>query len=209
MEKDKTTGDEARDQTQQGVEPEDDARCDESADDAKQEQEPEGKSVTLSYAEYEELKTLAAERDDYLRRLQRSVADYQNLQKRVDKFRDAARESVLRSLGENILPVADSLSLALEAAEQTEGADNIVEGLELVEKSFYDALEKIGIMPIEAVGREFDPHYHDALMQEPAAGLPANRVVRELKKGFRLGDQVIRPSQVIVSGASPASQGEE
>ncbi|MHC5033894.1 MAG: nucleotide exchange factor GrpE, partial [Planctomycetota bacterium] len=66
--------------------------------------------VTLSYAAYEELKTLAKERDDYLKRLQRAVADYQNLQKRIDRFRESAREAALRSLAEEVLPMADSLS---------------------------------------------------------------------------------------------------
>ncbi|MFW6188833.1 MAG: nucleotide exchange factor GrpE [Planctomycetota bacterium] len=170
------------------------------------EPEPEGEGheeVTLSYAEYEELKTLAAERDDYLRRLQRAVADYQNLQKRVEKFQQSARESVLRTLGENILPVADSLSLALEAAEQTEGAENIVEGLEMVNQSFYEALKQIGIRPIEAIGKDFDPDHHEAVMQQRLEGIPQGRVVRELKKGFQLEDQVIRPSQVVVSGPPP------
>ncbi|MHC4789204.1 MAG: nucleotide exchange factor GrpE, partial [Planctomycetota bacterium] len=122
-----------------------------------------GESVTLSYAEYQELRTLAEERDDYLKRLQRAVADYQNLQKRVDRLRQAAGESAVRAVAEEILPVADTLGRALEAARQTEGAEDIVEGLHLVEKEFYSALARAGIRPIEAVGRPFDPHYHEAL----------------------------------------------
>jgi len=165
--------------------------------------------VTLSYAQYEELKTLAKERDDYLKRLQRAVADYQNLQKRIDKFRDAAQESVIRSLAEQILPMADSLSRALQAAEQAEGAENIVQGLRLVEKEFYGALQKLGIQPVEAVGQKFDPHFHEAAMQQQAAGVPPNTVVEELKKGFVLGGQVIRPSQVVVAASGePREEGE-
>ena len=155
--------------------------------------------VTLSCAEYEELKTLARERDDYLKRLQRAVADYQNLQKRVERTRDAAREALIRSLTEEILPVADSLARALEAAGRTEGADEIVAGLALVEKEFYDALGRLGVRPLEAVGRKFDPHYHEAAMTQRAAGVAPNTVMRELKKGFVLGNAVIRPSQVVVS----------
>jgi len=165
--------------------------------------------VTLSYAEYEELKTLAAERDDYLRRLQRAVADYQNLQKRLARLQESARDSMLRSLAENILPVADSLALALQAAMKTEGAENIVEGLELVEKSFYGALEKLDIRPIEALGADFDPHYHEAIMQQSVEDTPPGRVVSELKKGFILGqNQVIRPAQVVVSGPPPEGAGQ-
>ena len=162
----------------------------------------EGKPpVTLTYGEDQELKTLAAERDDYLRRLQHAVADYQNLQKRLTRFQETARDSTLRSLAEGLMPVADSLSLALQAAMQTEGAEALVEGLELVEQSFYAALERLDIRPIEALGRDFDPHYHEAVLQQPVDGIPPGRVVRELKKGFILGDRlVVRPSQVIVSG---------
>lgn len=162
--------------------------------------EETGERVVLSYAEYEELKTLARERDEYLKRLQRAVADYQNLQKRIDRFRETARHDALRTLGEAILPVADSLSRALEAAEQTEGGETIAAGLRLVEKEFYGALEKLDIHPIEALGQPFDPHYHEAVMQAPTDEFPVNTVMRELKKGFAVGDQVLRPSQVIVAG---------
>lgn len=168
--------------------------------------------VTLSYAAYEELKTLAKERDDYLKRLQRAVADYQNLQKRIDRFRESAREAALRSLAEEVLPMADSLSRALEAAREAEGAEKIVEGLLLVEKELYGALGRFGIHPVEALGQPFDPHYHEAAMQEEAEGMPANTVVRELKKGFVMGDIVIRPSQVVVAGgpsAPPEGRGPE
>ncbi len=146
----------------------------------------------------------AAERDDYLMRLKRAVADYQNLQKRIEKFRDVTRNGDLKSLSKAILPVADSLALAQEAAEQTEGADNIVEGLKLVVKEFYGALEKLDIRPVPGVGHKFDPHYHEAVMQQPAEDVEPNTVLRELKRGFTLGDIVIRPSKVIVAGPIPA-----
>ena len=163
--------------------------------------------VALSFAEYEELKALARERDDYLRRLQRAVADYQNLQKRIDRFNAAAREAAVRSLAEDILPVADTLALALGAAEAAGAAESILEGLRLVEKEFYGALARSGIRPVEAVGKKFDPHYHEAAMQEAVADVPPNMVVRELKKGFVLDDLVLRPSQVVVSGAPPQGEG--
>jgi molecular chaperone GrpE len=162
--------------------------------------------IDLSYGDYQELMTLARERDEFLKRLQRAVADYQNLQKRVERFREAARLETVRSLAEAILPVADSLSLAVEAAQQTEGADGIVEGLEIVTREFSGALQSLDIRPIEAVGEPFDPHYHEAVLQEPAGSSPPNTVVRELKKGFMLGDTVIRPAQVVVAGPGPGGE---
>jgi molecular chaperone GrpE len=157
-------------------------------------------TVELTHSEYEELKTLARERDEFYRRLQRAVADYQNLQKRLEKFRESARESILRQVGEAILPLADSLALALDAAERTEGGERIVEGLRLFEKEFYGALAVFDIRPVEAKGRPFDPHFHEALFQEPTAEAEPNTVLRELKRGFVMGDVVLRPSQVVVAG---------
>jgi molecular chaperone GrpE len=157
-------------------------------------------AVELTHSEYEELKTLARERDEFYRRLQRAVADYQNLQKRLGKFRESTREMILRQIGEAILPLADSLALALEAAEKTEGGERIVEGLRLFEKEFYGALAVLDIRPIEARGRPFDPHFHEALFQEPTAEAEPNTVLRELKRGFVMGDVVLRPTQVVVAG---------
>lgn len=168
--------------------------------------------VTMSFAQYEELKTLARERDEYLQRLQRVVADYQNYQKRQEKMKHRMREQVKRDVVERILPVADHLARALEAAEETEGAEDILEGLRLVESEFHGALRAFDVEPIEAVGREFDPHYHEAAMQEPAGDVPPNTVVRELKKGFTMGEAVIRPAQVSVSARADdeeESEGED
>lgn len=184
-----------------------DGRSEAEATGEESEQAPE--TVELPYSEYEELKTLARERDEYLKRLQRAVADYQNLQRRQEKLRQLGREEELRKLGESILPVADSLTRALQAAEETDGAETIVEGLRLVEKEFYGALSKLGIEPIEALGRQFDPHYHQAVMQHNEAQAPPNTVVSELKKGFMLGEQVIRPSHVIVAGEGEDAEQEE
>jgi molecular chaperone GrpE len=167
--------------------------------------EAQGQPVTLSSAEYEELKTLARERDDYLKRLQRAVADYQNLLKRMDKLREMARYDLVRSLAEEVLPAADSLALALDAARQAQGDDNIVRGLELVEKDLNRAFERLGMQPVQAVGQTFDPRYHEAAMQEPTDAVPPNTVVRELRKGFMLGDRLLRPSRVVVAVA-PQSQ---
>jgi molecular chaperone GrpE len=156
--------------------------------------------VTLTYGQYEELKTLAQERDEYLRRLQRAVADYQNLQKRMAKVRASLQAEAVRSAVDSMLPVADGLERALDAARQAEGAEDIVEGLELVARDFYGALARFDVRPIEAVGQQFDPHYHEAAMREDAEGLAPYTVVREMKKGFIMGDVVIRPTQVTVTG---------
>lgn len=183
------------------------ASAEEAAEAQAEAAEEEGGDITISFAEYQELKTLARERDEYLRRLQRVVADYQNYQKRQEKMKDRIREQIKQEVVGQILPVADSLNRAMEAAEEMEGADDILEGLKLVESEFHDLLENFDVKPIEAAGEEFDPHYHDAVMQEPKENVPPNTVVRELKKGFVMGDRVIRPAQVSVSVQKPVNQG--
>jgi len=164
--------------------------------------------VTLSFGEYEELKTLAKERDAYLRQLQRAVADFQNLQKRTDRMREGAQEQIVRTLTQELAPVADDLARALEAAEQTPNAQGIVKGLRLVEAGFYAALARFGVRPLNPVGQEFDPHSHEAVMQERAEGVPPNTVLRELRRGFALGDVVVRPSQVVVTAPEPPGDSE-
>ena len=164
---------------------------------------PEGTAVIMSLGEYKELKAAVEERDDYLERLRRATADYQNLQKRIAKLSDSAIRRAIREFALQVVPLADSLARALSAVEQSEGAGNFPEVLRLIEREFYTILGNLGIEPIEAVGKPFDPAYHEAAFQEPAEGVEPNTVVRELKKGFIMGDQVIRPSQVTVA-APPA-----
>jgi molecular chaperone GrpE len=109
------------------------------------------------------------------------------------------KENALQDVLEAILPLADSLARALGAARETEGAQQIAEGLELVEREFYAALEKLGVEPIDAVGEPFDPHYHEAVMQEPTDLMSPGLVLRELKRGFQTAQRVLRPSLVIVA----------
>ncbi len=173
-----------------------------------QEQCVESKPVAISFAEYEELKTLAAERDEYLRRLRRAVADYLNLQKRIEKIKEAAGNEALRRLARQVVPLADSLTRALEAAEQAGGAESITEGVRMIEKEFYAILDGLGIETIEAEGKPFDPNYHEAVLQLPDDGAAPNTVIKELRKGFLLGEELLRPTQVIVAAAPPQSERE-
>ena len=164
-------------------------------------------AVVLTVEEYEELKAAAAERDHYLKRLQRAVADYQNLQKRIAKLSVAASRNAIKEVALQVVPLADSLAQALSAVEESEGAEKFRVGLHLIEKEFYAILGRLGIEPIQAVGQPFDPHCHEAALQLPAEGVEPNTVVKELKKGFARGNEVIRPSQVAVA-APPEGTGE-
>ncbi|MFP4176215.1 MAG: nucleotide exchange factor GrpE [Planctomycetota bacterium] len=173
-----------------------------------EQEEETGKEVTISFSEYEELKTLAEERDEYLDRLRRSVADRMKIQNRLKEIKKSARQEALRKVGRKVVPLADSLGRALNAAEEAGADEQIVEGLHLTEQEFYSALNELGIEPIEAEGADFDPDYHDAVFQQETDKVDPNTVLQEVKKGFLLGNQLLRPAQVVVSTA-PEGESED
>ncbi|MBS3763221.1 MAG: nucleotide exchange factor GrpE [Planctomycetes bacterium] len=168
--------------------------------------EPQNKNVTIRFTEYEELKTLAEERDEYLERLRRAVADKMNLQERIKKTRRSARRDALRELARKVVPFIDSLVRAREVARETEGAESISEGLAMTENEFYNILEDLGIKPMEVIGQPFDPSYHEAVYQQPTNEVEPNTIVEEIQKGFLLDGELLRPAQVAVSVAPPDEQ---
>jgi molecular chaperone GrpE len=138
-----------------------------------------------------------AQRDEYLDLLQRVKADYENYRKRAARDQERlvahAHERIVREL----IPVLDDLERALDAAERHEEAQ-LVEGVQLVEKSLRKALEKEGLREIETDG-PFDPHVHEAVLAQPRDGAEPGSVVEVLQRGYRLGDRVVRPARVIVA----------
>jgi len=144
-----------------------------------------------------ELEAVTRQRDEYLDSLQRLKAEFDNYRKRA--LRD--QESLVARAGERVvrelLPVLDDLERALTAAEQHEEA-TLEEGVRLVHRSLADLLRKEGLQEIETEG-PFDPHVHEALLQQPAEGADSGSVIEVLQKGYRLGDRVLRPARVIVA----------
>lgn len=172
--------------------------------------EPDGhREVTISLTEYEELKTLAQERDEYLDRLRRAVADRMSLQRRLKKIKQSAQHEALRKVARKVVPLADSLARALQVAEQTEGADQITEGLRLTEQEFYAMLSDMGIELIDALGQPFDPEYHEAVFQQPSEEAEPNTVLQVIKKGFLIEDDLLRPAQVVVAAAPKKQEADE
>jgi len=145
-----------------------------------------------------ELEEARRQRDEYLEQLQRARADFLNFQKRARTQADIDRQYAVGSLASDLLPVLDNLERATEAARAS-GSEAIVSGLDMVTKGLLDALARHDIEPIEALGRPFDPHWHEALMQQPDAEHPEGTVVAELGRGYRIRDRVLRPTKVAVS----------
>ena len=103
------------------------------------------------------------------------------------------------SLIESLLPVLDNFERALEAADQTQKSHSFYEGVEMVYRQLQNALQEAGLSRIEAKGEVFDPHQHNAVMQEEHGECEPNTVLDELQSGYRFIDRVVRPTMVKIS----------
>jgi molecular chaperone GrpE len=136
------------------------------------------------------------------RRLLRLLADFENLRRRVTRDQQAARHEGQRAALLPLLAVLDTLERALAAGSRD--AD-FYEGVAATRRLFVDALREAGAEPTESVNRPFDPTAHEAVATEPADVVAPGTVVRELRRGWRLGDEILRPAQVVVATATRES----
>lgn len=144
---------------------------------------------------------LQQERDELLDRLLRKTAEFDNYRKRIDRERREQAEWAAADLLADVLAVADDFERAL-AAEAPPEAEAWKAGLELIHRQLQDLLKKRGVTPIDAVGTDFDPHLHQAVAYDETPGAREGEVVAELRRGYRLGDRLLRPSMVKVAKAS-------
>jgi molecular chaperone GrpE len=143
--------------------------------------------------------------EEYLSDLRRVAADFDNYRKRVARDAEAQATHAAEGLVQELLPVLDNLERALDATEHHEEA-RVAEGVALVRQQLVDLLARRGLEPIEATpGDRFDPHVHDALSQQPSEH-PEGAIAAVWQRGYRLGDRVVRPARVVVSGG-PGSEG--
>jgi len=149
-----------------------------------------------SSALHEDLRKAHAEKDKYHDLWIRARADFENLRKRLDRERDEERARAGSALARDLLPVADNLERALAGMPES---DPFRDGIALVHRQFVDSLRKAGLEPIEAVGKPFDPVYHEAVATEPTTGTPPNHVLAEIQRGYLFMGRVLRPSLVRVS----------
>ena len=132
----------------------------------------------------------------------RSLADFQNFRRRKDEESLKDRQFANRELIIALLPIIDNFERALAAAETSQSYDALIGGVKLTQRQLQDFLRKNGVEPIESVGLEFDPNLHEAVMRVEDDEKPANTVVEELQRGYRMHDRVVRPSMVkVASGA--------
>jgi molecular chaperone GrpE len=137
------------------------------------------------------------QRDEYYDRLLRKTAEFDNYRKRIDRERQQLSESAAADLLQELLPLVDDLERALRA--EGGDADAIRKGVELIHKQLVETLRKRGVRPIESLGADFDPHYHMAVSHEPANGRRDGEVIEEFRRGYMLGDRLLRPAMVKVA----------
>jgi molecular chaperone GrpE len=152
-----------------------------------------------------ELERLQAERDRLHEQLQRTLADLQNMRRRQAAELEEYRRRTLEGLSQELLPVLDNFHAALEFwdrqdEDQRRDASSLVEGVRMVRTLLTGAMERHGLQEIAADGQSFDPNLHEAVRVEPAPGTPDGQILSVLQRGYTLGDRVLRPSRVVVSG---------
>jgi molecular chaperone GrpE len=144
---------------------------------------------------------LQRERDDFYDRWMRKAAEFDNYRRRVERERrEHADESVVALL-QDLLLVVDDFDRAL-TVDAGEGAAAYRKGVELIHTKLHDLLRKKGVKPIEALGRQFDPNVHQAVLHEDSPDHADGEVIGELSKGYTMGDRLLRPAMVKVAKAS-------
>lgn len=154
---------------------------------------------TLAAEASETVSELERQRDEYYDLLLRKTAEFENYRKRIDRERQATSESATADLIGDLLPLVDDLERALEAETGAEGAEAYRRGVELIHRQLGDIVRRRGVRAIEALGEDFDPHYHQAVVHEPAPGHRDGEVIEEFRRGYMLGDRLLRPAMVKVA----------
>ena len=130
--------------------------------------------------------------------VKRQMAEFDNFRKRTEKEKTQMFETGAKSVIEKILPVIDNFERGLSAVPEDAKEDAFVQGMDMVYKQLLNELDAIGVKAIEAVGNEFDPEYHNAVMQVESEEYESGVVAQELQKGYMYRDTVVRHSMVAV-----------
>jgi molecular chaperone GrpE len=129
----------------------------------------------------------------------RARADLDNFRKRALREKEEAIRYANNGLLERLIPVIDNFELGLEAAKTVADTASILQGMSMVQKQLHDFLKNNGLEEVQSEGEAFDPNKHDAVSQEFSADIPDGHVIRQVRKGYKIKDRLIRASSVIVS----------
>jgi len=162
----------------------------------------------------EEVEELKEERDELNDRLLRKAAEFENFQRRMKREKKRRHRAGKERVLEQMLEVVDDFERALDAAKNLDEAEDVESayeslkgGVEMVFRKFRDELQSLGVEPIEAEGEPFDEQLHEAMMRQPTDDVKPGTVLQEIRKGYTMGDRVLRHSRVVVA-AEPSDNGE-
>lgn len=156
-----------------------------------------------------EIEQIQNENADMKDRLLRLAADMENLRARTKREITDAKSFAIANFARDMLGVSDNLRRAIEAVteEQREAAGeafkNLIEGVELTEKSMLTTMERHGVKLLEPEGQRFDPNFHQAMFEVPNTEVPNNTVVQVVQAGYQIGERVLRPAMVGVAKGGP------
>lgn len=170
-----------------------------SVDGSDEQVEQEMDHVQLLAKAEDKIKVLSAKVEEMENRYLRLQADFDNSRRRSKIDLEATQKYRVQSLATDLLQALDNFERALAIQTDNEETISMRQGLEMVYKSIVEALKQEGVEAIEAVGQEFDPHLHQAVMQVSDENYEANIIVEEFQKGYKLKDRVLRPSMVKVN----------
>jgi molecular chaperone GrpE len=146
-----------------------------------------------------------AKADEWLDSYRRSVAEFSNYRKRIEREREQQTLRISMDLLKRLIPIMDDFERALKNVPEEANGSSWVEGITLIERKMWAILQGFQVAPIEALGQPFDPNLHSAVMQAESDTYPAGIVMEELQRGYRVADQVLRPAMVKVS-SGPGAQ---
>ena len=172
-----------------------------SETEAKTEEETKDTSDKKDESKNEEYSKLKADYDKLNQQYVRLAADFDNFRKRQEQERENLIKYGTEATLKKMIEVLDNFERGQKALENVEDCEKVKESFNLVHKQVHEALSKLGLEEIKAVGEEFDPNFHEAVMQTPTSEHPEHTVINELQKGYKLGDKVLRPTLVNVATA--------
>lgn len=172
---------------------------DEKATEAQEKETPVEEESKVEETQSEENKKLQEAYDKLNQQYIRLAADFDNYRKRQEQERESLVKYGTENALKKMLEVLDNFERGQKALEGVEDSEKIKECFQLVHKQVWDTLSKLGLEEIKAVGEEFDPNFHEAVMQTPTTEHPEHTVINELQKGYKVGDKILRPTLVNVA----------
>ncbi len=155
----------------------------------------------LTPEQIEDLRNRASKADENWERLLRTTADLDNFKKRAAREREEAIKYANESLIKKLVPILDNFDMALAAANQNQSgtAQSLQTGVAMIHQQLRNMLLESGLEEVDAMGKVFDPNWHEAISQQETDDVPEGKVMQQLRKGYKLRDRLIRPASVVVA----------